>query len=103
MKNKRIGYKHEKYWDPKKYTEFNHIPEINYLIQVYTEKAKQIEEPDYYVKGVALYFTYEEESYVIYPSDINTSGEIFEILENNFADDLYNVGAYDIFCDGDLD
>ena len=103
MKNKKIGYKHEKYLHPKKYADTKHIPAINSLVQTYTEEASKIEQPDYYVKGVALYFTYEEEAYVIYPYEINTSGEIFEILEDKFADDLYNIGAYDIFCDGMID
>ena len=103
MKNKKIGYRHEKYWNPKKYAKTKHIPAINSLIQTYTEIAKKEEEPDYYVKYSCLYFTYDEEAYVIYPCDIDTSGEIFDVLSNKFSDDLYNAGAYDIFYNGDID
>ena len=103
MRNKKIGYLHEKYWSPKKYADTKHIPLINYLLEYYEDHAKTIEEPDWYAKGVAIYFTYENEFYVIYPSDINTSSEKFEMLQNNIADDLYHLGAYDIFCDGMID
>ena len=103
MKNKKIGYLHQKYWHPKNYTEYMHVPAINDLIPKYAEIAKRTKEPDWYVKCVGLYFTYEDEPYVIYPNDIHTSAEIFEILENDFANDLFTVGAYDIYCGGMID
>ncbi len=104
MKNKRIGYLHEKYRNnPKAYGDTKHIPIINYLLEFYEEEAKKVKEADWYAKNVAIYFTYDEEVFVIYPSDINTSSEIFEILQNDIADDLYHLGAYDMFCSGDID
>lgn len=103
MRNKKIGYLHEKYWSSKSYAETMHMLDINSLIQKYTEKAKTIEEPCWYAKGVALYFTYNEDVFVIYPDDINTSPEKFEILQSELVDDLYNAGAYDMFCSGDID
>lgn len=103
MNNKKTGYLHQKYWHPKNYTDSMHIPAINDFIPKYAEKAKQIEKPDWYAKYAGLYFTYDGEAYALYPGDINTSAEIFAILEDDFADDLYNIGAYDIYCAGMID
>lgn len=103
MQNKFVGYQCPKYYKPKKYSESMHINEINELLLKYKEKAILIKEPEWYSKYVALYFTYSDEAYVIYPSDISTSSEKFEVLEKDFADDLYNIGAYDMYCSGMID
>ena len=103
MKNKKIGYLHQKYWHPKEYRDLMHIPALNDLISKYTAIASQTEQPNWYVKGVGLYFTFEDEAYAMYPGDIHTSAEIFELLENGFAEDLYSIGAYDLYCAGMLD
>ena len=103
MKSKKIGYQHQKYWHPKSYVAFMHVPAINDLIPKYVERARNTNEPDWYAKDVALYFTYEDEAYALYPSNIHASPEVFELLENDFADDLYDVGAYDIYCSGMMD
>ena len=80
-----------------------HIQQINKLLSLYKESAKEIKEPEWYSKGVALYFTFDDDEYVLHPKDIDATGEVFEMLENRIADDLYAIGAYDIYCTGMLD
>ena len=103
MKEKTIGYRHAKYEGAVDYTSAGHIPAINTLLQSYREKARSAKAPDWYVKGAALYFTYEEKAYVIHPADLGTSSEVFDTLERALTDDLFAIGAYDMFYAGMMD
>ena len=60
-------------------------------------------QPDWYIKGAALYFTYNEECYVILPQHLSTSDEIFEDLVDDMTERLYIIGAYDMFYSGMMD
>ena len=102
-RKKTIGYRHQKYWDAASYSDTNHIPAINDILKKYKEKAKTTPVPDWYVKWAALYFTYEEETYVIGAGDISAEPEVFDVLEREITEDLYLVGAYDMFYAGMMD
>ena len=103
MKEKTIGYRHPKYADAVDYTSVRHIPALNTLLLSYSEKAKSAKVPNWYVKGAALYFTYDENAYVIWPADLGTSSEVFDTLERALTDDLFAIGAYDMFYAGMMD
>ncbi len=103
MSHLHHGYLPPKYYTPNRYYDSMHISSINNLLLKYKEIARYVKQPDWYVKGVALYFTYDKEVYVIYPWDMGISREIFEILSNRLADDLYTLGAFDIHYTGELD
>ena len=76
---------------------------INEVLKEFTIKAHNVEEPDWYVKGACLYFTYDEEYYAIGPTSINTTAEIFDRLSRLLEDALYDAGAYDMFYAGMID
>lgn len=103
MKEKTIGYRHAKYAAAVDYASTMHIPALNTLLLSYSEKAKSAKAPIWYVKGAALYFTYDEKAYVIHPADLGTSSEVLDTLERTLTDDLFALGAYDMFYAGMMD
>ncbi len=96
-RNKSIGYLAPQYHKAKAYTDYENIEAINNVLKVYTIKAQSVSEPDWYVKNADLYFTYEEEHYVINSYSINTTSEIFDCVSKEMIDSLYEAGAYDMF------
>ena len=102
-KKKSIGYHAPQYHNAKEYGECRHIEKINAVMMEFSLKAIKTERPDWYVKGAELFFTYEDEYYVIYPSDLGTSSEVFDRLSRDLEDALYEAGAYDMFYGGMMD
>lgn len=103
MKKKNIGYVAPQYYNAKEYMECPNNETINEVLKVYTIEAKSMEQPIWYEKYVSLYFTYEDECYVIGPDSIETTPEIFMCLSDKIIDSLYKVGAYEMYCSGMLD
>lgn len=102
-RNKTIGYHAPQYWHTKSYRDCSDIEKINRVLEVFKEKAKHTEEPDWYVKGACLYFTYNDDYYEMGPGSINTTPEIFDRLSRELEDALYEIGAYDMFYGGMID
>lgn len=102
-RNKSIGYHAPQYWHAKSYSDCPDIEKINRVLDVFKEKAKHTEEPDWYVKGACLYFTYNDDYYEMGPGSIDTTPEIFDRLSRELEDALYEIGAYDMFYGGMID
>ena len=105
MRNKSIGYLADGYFRDTIHVsnDIEGISAINKMLDRYVEKAKETKQPEWHVKYAAIYFTYEDKYYVIYPSRLSTSSEIFENLADSIIDDLFDLGAYDMFYSGMLD
>lgn len=103
QRNKSIGYLAPQYWNAKGCKECPIANEINKVLDVFKEKAKYIEQPEWYVKGACMYFTYNEDYYAIGHRNIDTSPEIFGRLACDLEDALYEIGAYDMYYAGMLD
>lgn len=73
------------------------------MLDGYIDRVKNSWQPEWYVKNAAIYFTYDGKYYVVYPARLHTSSEIFERFANSVIDDLFALGAYDIFYSGMLD
>lgn len=99
-RRKNIGYLAPQYYhvDTSEYP-----PEIDRLLDGFTAEAAHIEQPDWYVKYAAVYFTYQGKHYVVRPGRLDCSGEVFERLADDMIDRLYELGAYDMFYSGMLD
>jgi len=102
-RKKNIGYLAPQYYDAQSYIECPNIMAINEVLKEFTIKAQNMAEPDWYVKGACLYFTYDEVYYVIGPTCIDTTAEIFDRLSFQLEDALYDAGAYDMFYAGMID
>ena len=102
-RNKTIGYHAPQYWHAKSYHDCPDIQKINRVLEVFKEKAKHTKEPDWYVKGACLYFTYDDDYYAMGPGSIDTTPEIFDRLSRELEDALYEIGAYDMFYGGMID
>ena len=103
MKQKKIGYQHQKYWNAKNYSDFGHIRPINRLLRRYRRMARRTPQPEWYIKYASLSFSYGEDAFVLYPQSIDATGEVFGLLVNSLIDDLYTLGAYDMFYGGMMD
>lgn len=106
MENKRqknIGYLAPQYYEAKIYSYYGNIKDVNLVLMKFVKLAKSVEEPDWYVKGAALYFTYENEYYVIEPGCVDTTAGRFDRISRELEDALYEVGAYDMFYAGMMD
>lgn len=57
----------------------------------------------WYVKQASIIFMYQGTAYVLYPSHLDTSSEIFESIERDIVDDLVAFGGEDVFYSGMLD
>ena len=103
QRNKSIGYHAQQYWNAKSYLDCPDIEKINRVLDVFKEKAKHTETPEWYVKGACLYFTYKGDYYAVGPGSIDATAEIFDCLSDELEDALYEMGAYDMFYGGMID
>lgn len=105
MRRKSIGYLQRQYCESPIAVnqDTEGLDEINRMLDGYIDLAKVRRQPEWYVKYAAVYFTYDEKYYVIYPARLNTSGEIFECFATSIINDLFDLGAYDMFYSGMLD
>lgn len=101
--NKSIGYLAPQYYEAKPYSYYGNIEAVNIVLIKFAMLAKFVEEPDWYVKGAALYFTYGNEFYVIEPGCVDTTAGRFDRISRELEDALYEVGAYDMFYAGMMD
>lgn len=102
-KRKSLGYRARQYWDAKDYMACPNIEAINKVLLRFRERAKTVNEPNWYVKGACLYFTFSEEFYEIGCTSIDSTPEIFDVLSSELEDALYEVGAYDMAYIGLID
>ena len=100
-KNKRIGYLAQQYWDIR---DNDDLPtEFNELFDRFKSRAQCVQEPDYLVKGAQIFFTYKDDYYQISPWRLSCSEEVFELIEADLIDEMYKLGAYDMFYAGMID
>ena len=104
-KKKSLGYLGPQYrdigWDSP--TDICEIPAFKAVIEEFRERASHTKQPCWPVKYASLYLTFQEKYYALFPSDLRTSDEIFEVLVDDLKDRLYELGAYDMFYGGMLD
>ncbi len=100
---KTIGYQAPQYYNAKDYRDYRHITAINGVLEDFAKQAQSIDEPDWYIKGASLYFTYENEYYVIWPGDVDTTPGVFDRMSYRLIDALYDAGASDMFYAGMMD
>ncbi|MCR5811427.1 MAG: hypothetical protein K6G34_08505 [Lachnospiraceae bacterium] len=100
-KKKQIGYLAQQYWDVR-YKE-DLPPEFNKLFDRFKRKAQRVQEPCYLVKGAQIFFTYKDDYYQVSPWRLSCSEEVFELLEEDLIDEMYKLGAYDMFYAGMID
>nr|MBQ6242195.1 hypothetical protein [Lachnospiraceae bacterium] len=77
--------------------------EFKTLFEEFRQKALEPYQPLWYVKYAAVYFTYQDECYVVGPGTLDCSEEVFEHLSRELIDRLYELGAYEMFYSGMMD
>ena len=101
--DKILGHLDKMHRNSKWYGKDMRVREIDEIIEEYTLIAKTVKQPDWPVKRAAIYFMYDNKSYIIYPEHIGASEEVFEVLSDDMINDLYRVGARYMFYSGMLD
>ncbi len=102
-KAKRIGYRVPQYYECESIAESPDYDKFKKIFDYYAKKAKTVKQPNWYEKYACLYFMYDEKAYCIYPDLISASPEIFGVLADKMIDEMYEVGAYEMFYGGMLD
>lgn len=107
MKKKNCGYVMQKYQahciiidDDKPHTG---IPAVDAILDRFEEMAETTRTPEWDIKYAVLYFTFDEQTYRVFPSRFSQSGAEFGLLVNRVIDALWDVGAYDMFYSGMMD
>ena len=98
---KKIGYLARQYLDVRDKNDLP--PEFNGLFDRFKRKAQRVQEPCYYVKGAQIFFTYKNNYYQVSPWRLSCSEEVFELLVEDLIDEMYKLGAYDMFYAGMID
>ena len=105
--DKTIGYMAEKYWEiginNRFRRESGEPDEFGEMFDRYRKKAAGEKQPEWYVKGAAVYYTYKDEVYVVKPGRLACSNEVFECLSDGLIESMYKLGAYDMFYSGEMD
>ena len=81
----------------------NPLDFIKELIPKWTERAKKISQPGWYIKHASTVFEYNESWYRIRPSDIDCTDEVFEKVSDAIARSLIARGINNIHYTGMLD
>lgn len=57
----------------------------------------------WYIKQANIIFSYEDTAYALYPSCLEIDNEVFDLISDEFIDDLIAFGCEDVFYSGMLD
>ena len=105
--DKEIGYMADKYREigiNNRFRRESGEPEgFTEMFDRYKKWAAEMKQPEWYVKGAAVYYTYKDEVYVVKPVRLACSNEVFECLSDGLTESMYKLGAYDMFYSGEMD